>query len=168
MRWLLLLYPGAWRARYGEEFAAVLASQHISAGLVLDVIGGAIDAHLHPQIQNSQTTQAQGGDMMTRSMLLRCAAGGPKLSPTERRTASRLRIFGALGIAILYLVLTKLYHGAPAVQALIYTFICSSFTYEQMVYLKTRPRLTGILIVAGELSVMYVFFVGVLLIANRI
>jgi hypothetical protein len=79
-----------------------------------------------------------------------------------------LRIFGALGIAILYLVLTKLYHGAPAVQALIYTFICSSFTYEQMVYLKTRPRLTGILIVAGELSVMYVFFVGVLLIANRI
>jgi hypothetical protein len=79
-----------------------------------------------------------------------------------------LRIFGALGIAILYLVLTKLYHGAPAVQALIYTFICSSFTYEQMVYLKTRPRLTRILIVAGELSVMYVFFVGVLLIANRI
>ena len=44
MRWLLLLYPGAWRARYGEEFAAVLASQRISAGLVLDVIGGAIDA----------------------------------------------------------------------------------------------------------------------------
>jgi hypothetical protein len=168
MRWLLLLYPGAWRVRYGEEFAAVLASQRISAGLVLDVIGGAIDAHLYPQIQHSQTTETQGGDRMTRSMLLRCAAGGPKLSPTERRTASRFGIFGALGIAILYLVLTKLYHGAPAVQALLYTFICSSFTYEQMVYLRTRQKLTRILIVAGELSAMYVFFVAVLVVANRL
>ena len=106
--------------------------------------------------------------MMTRLMLLRCAAGGPKLSPNERRTASRLGIFGALGIAILYLVLTKLYHGAPAVQALLYTFICSSFTYEQVVYLRTRPKLTRILIVAGELSAMYVFFVAVLLVANRL
>ena len=168
MKWLLLLYPGAWRARYGEEFAAVLAGQRISAGLVLDVIGGAIDAHLYPQIQHSQTTQTQGGDRMTRSMLLRCAGGGPTLSPTEQRTASRLAIFGALGMATLYLILTKLYHGAPAVQAFFYTSVCSGFTYEQMFYLRTRPQLTKILILTGELLAMYVFFLVVFLIANKL
>jgi hypothetical protein len=52
MKWLLQLYPARWRERYGEEFGAVLASQRASVGMVLDVLGGAIDAHLYPQIQN--------------------------------------------------------------------------------------------------------------------
>ncbi len=46
MKWLLQLYPAPWRERYGEEFGAVLASQRASPGMVLDVLGGAIDAHL--------------------------------------------------------------------------------------------------------------------------
>jgi hypothetical protein len=167
MNWLLLLYPGAWRARYGEEFAAVLASQRISIGLVLDVFAGAIDAHLYPQVQHTQTTQ-QGGDRMTLSMLQRCAVGGPKLSPTERRAAARLSIFGALGMVTLYLVLTKLYHGAPAVQALLYTSICSSFVYEQMVYLRNRPSVTKILVVGAELSAVYLIMLAACLIATRL
>ena len=33
MRWLLRLYPAAWRERYGEEFGAILDSQRASVGL---------------------------------------------------------------------------------------------------------------------------------------
>ena len=105
---------------------------------------------------------------MTFSMLQRCAVGGPKLSPTERKTASRLSIFGALAMATLYLVLTKIYRGAPAVQAVLYTAICSSFIYEQIVYLRTRPKLTKILIAASELSAVYVFMLIVCTIASRL
>src|SRR5260370_9602091 len=74
--WLLPLYPARWRVRYGEEFGAALASQHASVGLVLDVLAGAVDAHLYPQIQNSQSKPIKGDDTMTLEMLQRCAVGG--------------------------------------------------------------------------------------------
>ena len=50
MRALLALYPGAWRRRYGFEFAALLEAQPPSPSLILDIVLGAIDAHLDPQV----------------------------------------------------------------------------------------------------------------------
>jgi hypothetical protein len=43
---LLRLYPAEWRARYGEEFEALLEQQRVSLGTVLDVLAGALDSHL--------------------------------------------------------------------------------------------------------------------------
>lgn len=50
MRVLLALYPGAWRRRYGREFAAMLDAHALSPGLIFDIVLGAIDAHLDPQV----------------------------------------------------------------------------------------------------------------------
>ena len=50
MKALLALYPGPWRRRYGVEFAAMLEAQQPSPGLIFDIVLGAIDAHLDPQI----------------------------------------------------------------------------------------------------------------------
>lgn len=50
MRRLLALYPGPWRRRYGLEFAVVLDALPPSPALIFDVVLGAIDAHLDPQI----------------------------------------------------------------------------------------------------------------------
>jgi hypothetical protein len=168
MRWLLRLYPAAWRRRYGEEFAEVLAAQRVSVGLVLDVISGAVDAHLYPQIQQSDLQQAQGGDNMTLAMLKRCAAGGPKLSPSERRIASRLAIFSALGMAILYLVLTKIYRDAPAVQAVLYTAICSGFAYEQAAYMKNRTLRTKAVVLVAQVASVYLFMLGICVTASKL
>ena len=44
---LLRLYPARWRARYGDEFAALLAERPIGPFDVADVLLGALDAHLH-------------------------------------------------------------------------------------------------------------------------
>jgi len=167
MNWLLRLYPARWRERYGEEFAAVLASQRASVGLVLDVFAGAIDAHLHPQIQQSRAEQissksTQGEDTMTLAMLTRCASGGPKLSPSERRIAFRLSILSALVIAALYMVLTKIYRQAPAVQAVYWTSIFfPNFIYQQTVYLKKRLWLTQAIVLGAGLSGMYLFMLTV-------
>jgi hypothetical protein len=169
MKWLLRLYPAAWRARYGEEFAAVLAGQRVSLGLLLDVIGGAVDAHLHPQILPTHSNQAQGEDTMTLALLQRCALGGPKLSPSERRFASTLAIMSALAMASLYLVLTKLYRQAPAVQAVIYaSVIFTSSIRVQMVYLRNRSRAAQALILGAELLAMYLFMLSACLIASRL
>lgn len=42
------LYPRAWRERYGDELEAVLETERVSLATRLDILRGAIDAHLHP------------------------------------------------------------------------------------------------------------------------
>lgn len=49
MRWLVRLYPRAWRLRYEEEFLELLQEQAPSLRLWFDVVVGALDAHLYPQ-----------------------------------------------------------------------------------------------------------------------
>jgi len=70
---LLRLYPRAWRARYEEEFLALL-EQTGSAPLDLaDVALGALDAHLRPQV----TATSVGGErrpLMSRTTVLQGSA----------------------------------------------------------------------------------------------
>lgn len=44
MKWLVRLYPPAWRRRYQEEFDAVLEARGVTPSIVLDVVRGAFDA----------------------------------------------------------------------------------------------------------------------------
>ena len=106
---------------------------------------------------------------MTLAMFARCAAGGPKLSPQERRFASTLAIVSALAMACLYLVLTKIFRQAPAVQAVIYASVFfTSSIHVQMAYLRNRSRAAQALILGAELGAMYLFMLSACLIASRI
>jgi hypothetical protein len=49
-RWLVRLYPADWRARFGEEFLDLLESRPLTLRAVADVLRGALDAHLDPQL----------------------------------------------------------------------------------------------------------------------
>ncbi len=42
------LYPRAWRARYEDEFLAVLEAASLDRMARVDIVRGALDAHLHP------------------------------------------------------------------------------------------------------------------------
>ncbi len=46
MKWLVRLYPPAWRERYEDEFLAVLEERRITPSVVLDICRGAVDAWL--------------------------------------------------------------------------------------------------------------------------
>ncbi|MDA8206552.1 MAG: hypothetical protein M0Z36_10815 [Thermaerobacter sp.] len=70
MRWLLGLYPTAWRARYEEEMAALLADYPVTIGTVLDLLLGALDAHLN---ESAWTHRVWKG---AHTMLRRWAIGG--------------------------------------------------------------------------------------------
>jgi hypothetical protein len=50
VRWLLRLYPRRWRERYGDEFLALVEERGVSIGALLDVLRGALDARLHPEL----------------------------------------------------------------------------------------------------------------------
>lgn len=50
---LVKLYPAAWRARYGPEFEALLAERPPSKRDLLDIVFGAVDARLSPQVDSA-------------------------------------------------------------------------------------------------------------------
>jgi hypothetical protein len=47
---LVRLYPKEWRARYEDEFLALLEARPPTLGDQIDIARGAIDARLHPQV----------------------------------------------------------------------------------------------------------------------
>ncbi len=51
---LLRLYPTAWRERYEAEFLRVLQERRIRLRGSVDVVLGAIDAHLHPELVGAE------------------------------------------------------------------------------------------------------------------
>jgi hypothetical protein len=50
MRLLLRLYPRPWRRRYQREVEAVLLEMPRGPRVAWDLLRGALDAHLHPQL----------------------------------------------------------------------------------------------------------------------
>ncbi len=53
---LVALYPRAWRDRYEDEYLALLAERPPDQRDNLDIVRGAIDARLHPQLPSSPKT----------------------------------------------------------------------------------------------------------------
>lgn len=49
-KYLLWLYPRHWRARYEEEILAMLELRPCSLLDAVDLLLGALDAHLHPSL----------------------------------------------------------------------------------------------------------------------
>lgn len=55
---LLRLYPTAWRARYGAEFAELLTARPPTLRDTLDIVLGAVDARVHPQVGKTPAADA--------------------------------------------------------------------------------------------------------------
>lgn len=64
---LLSLYPRAWRQRYGVEIAELLREEPLSLRLLIDLIRGALDARLHPELVGPILAAAGGGTVQVPS-----------------------------------------------------------------------------------------------------
>lgn len=58
---LVSLYPRAWRERYGDEFLELLEGRPATPRLAADVILGAIDARLRPQVSPARDSAIYDG-----------------------------------------------------------------------------------------------------------
>ena len=146
MRVLLRLYPRAWRELYGKEFAAILATQRMSPRLLLDIIGGAVDARLQPQVRLA------GGDTMTTNLLKRCAASGPQLSKKDELFGAAAMIGFSLLFAGLYTWASYAYPGNEMVDAFgIMAFPAAVTATMPFTYLKGQSRAARIVTVCGLL-----------------
>ena len=75
-RLLLHCYPARWRARYGDEFADLLAERPIGPFDVADVLLGAVDAHLHLGGLAAASAHERGFAMSLRIGGLAAVVGG--------------------------------------------------------------------------------------------
>ena len=73
---LLRLYPRAWRERYGDEMLALLESQPTTLIDHLDLIRGALDARLHPQVPSVAAAPERELPVFQRTFGFMAAAGG--------------------------------------------------------------------------------------------
>lgn len=146
MRILLRLYPKAWRDLYGEEFAGILATQRLSPRLLLDIIGGAVDARLQPQVRSNK------GDVMTMGFLKRCAVGGPQLSKKDELLGAAAMIGFSLVFAGLYVWASYVYRDNEMVEAFgIMAFPAAMIATMPFTYLKGQSRAARVVTVGGLL-----------------
>jgi hypothetical protein len=82
MSGLIHLYPRAWQERYEEEFLALLEARPPSFGDGLDIVRGALDARLNPQVRRDEeampTVADDGADdwLVARRLGYGALAGG--------------------------------------------------------------------------------------------
>jgi hypothetical protein len=107
LTWLLKLYPPRWRRRYGRELEELVAVRPFSIGAAADLIAGAIDAWLNPQLAAATAagTADTKGDvpMIARTMQLKCAGYGPEVGAVDKAKSTSVIIGGTLLLALLYL-----------------------------------------------------------------
>ena len=116
MRALLRLYPRRWRERYGDEYALILGATPPGLDTVLDVVRGAVDAHVR---------DARPGPMVRWALLALCAsvAGWLDFHATDdvQPVAAALLVFGfGFGFhrpARAWLYALVLFAGVPVAEA---------------------------------------------------
>lgn len=118
---LLRLYPATWRRRYGAEFESLLAERPPSLADRIDIVRGAIDAHLRPQLPGEGRVRDHGGYLALLGLgawfaALVVAANGPLRRDefgTYRESVAALPIF-ALALVLLVVALYPVVRALPA------------------------------------------------------
>ncbi len=103
-RLLLRAYPGRWRERYGEEFLDLLVDRPLRLRDLPDVLGGALDARLHPghvAVAPSQLLPRRAGlpVLPASNMTYGVVTGLPPIGVLSRRNFMRRML--AAGVALL-------------------------------------------------------------------
>jgi hypothetical protein len=99
MTWLVKLYPRRFRERYGSELVELIAAKPFSVRTSVDLIAGAIDAWIHPQLLTAvqATPDAQGATtMMARLMKLECAGYGSTVTPSDVKKSLAITLGGTV------------------------------------------------------------------------
>lgn len=136
---LVALYPVSWRARYADEFTQVLHAQRFTLRLFADVVGGAVDAHMH-------------GGTMANMLMKRCASGGTQMSPRDAWWSSAVMIGASLVLGALY-VGAKFYlpHDDFVDAFGVMAFPAAMILAMPFSYLKDASRAAQIVVVGGLL-----------------
>jgi hypothetical protein len=161
MNWLLRLYPRRRRERYAEEVEAYLASEPRSFRLAVDLLAGAVDARLNPQVTPA-TSPSSGRETMTTIQRI-CSN-----SRRSDRYSTPWLIGGSLAFVAVSLVLQLGFDQAVAGQTLLFSaYPLALILAGEHRHLERWPRPVRWIILGTTLVAMFAFFLTVTLIAER-
>lgn len=157
---LLKLYPRSWRERYGDELADLVRHQSWTPALVIDLIAGAIDARLHPQLVTAVKTR-NGKDtrgeehMFAKMMKFRCAGYAPNVSPRDQWLSVAGTLGGTLALTLIWMRLHVVYGDSAYVDSFLYmTFLVPYILTLPLTSLKGRSRGAQAIFIGGMLAVL--------------
>ena len=169
MTWLLKLYPRAWRRRYGDELTDLVARQPFSVGAAVDIIAGAIDAWIHPQVSVAPfLASAPKGEatMLTKMIRLKCAGYGPNVTAADRWKSAAVSL-GGTGVLTMLWTWTRRELGdnsyieslsvlaflIPVLFSLRYTSLKGRSPGVQVIFIAgTSLLITAVLLVAASIA----------------
>jgi hypothetical protein len=163
---LIWLYPRQWRERYGEEMAQVLAGQPVTLRLVVDLVAGAVDARINPQLsaRRSNALESNGGTAVTK-LLTHC-------QPQDMTQSDYLRSVVVLFVTTVvlagaYMQLKRTFGDHPVVDAFgSSTFPVAVLASSWDTYLKRYSRVARLSIILGMGGLVFLIGLAASFIGN--
>jgi hypothetical protein len=163
---LVRLYPHAWRVRYGDEMRELLSSQPFSLRTLVDLIAGAVDARLSPQLAPVEPASATNGahDMVK---AFSCSSAGVPVRDQWRSVAWMLG--GSLGLTLVGIALQLRIGDNAFSEGLLYSaFPASLMLSSECTYLKRYSAPARSVISIGGAVVVILTMWAAVAIAQRI
>ncbi len=119
MTWLIRLYPPAWRRRYGEELAELLATQPTSFRTGIDLVAGAIDAWFNPQSSTTAVAADPKGTpaMIPKMLQLRGFGHGTTPTVADSIKSAAVTIGGSLAVVLAIWWARRVYGNNPYLES---------------------------------------------------
>jgi hypothetical protein len=168
--WLLRLYPPRWRRRYGAEVAELVAAQPFSIGVAADLLAGAVDAWLHPQLAAPTPAAAKGETTMIAKILqFECAGYGREVTKRDKVANVAVSVGGTLALTLLWLWSQRQFGRHPYASALLpMAWFLPYLLSLRYTSLKGRSARTQTIFIAGLGGTLTVFLLLIGWIAARI
>jgi hypothetical protein len=151
--WLLRLYPRAWRRRYGEEVAEMLAGRPFSLAAAIDLVAGAIDVWLHPAatLAASAHINAEENNMLTRIARFDCAAMlGADVTKADHGKAAIVTIAGTIVLTLAWMAVRARIGDNDYVDSIsVLLFLVPMLFSMRYTYLKHRPASVQAMFIGG-------------------
>ena len=172
MTWLLKLYPRAWRRRYGDELTDLVARQPFSVGAAVDLIAGAIDAWIHPQVLVEPfPISATKGDetMLTKMIRLRCAGYGPHITAADQWKSAAVTLGGTVVLTMIWMWTRRQLGDNDYIESLsVLAFLVPTLFSLRYTSLKGRSAGVQFIFIAGNLLLVTAVLLVAASIASRL
>jgi hypothetical protein len=153
------LYPRAWRDRYGEELEALLAERRPTFGMLIDLLGGVLDAWLSPQ--TNVIDQERTVKMNAYLLSTCCSSGGHKPTLRESLVGAATMLLGTLALVTAHWALKQTYGALPAIVALKDSFVTFSILLcANGLYLQRRSWRAQVTFVGLSFAMVYLLILG--------
>jgi hypothetical protein len=170
--WLLNLYPRAWRRRYGDEVADMLAGRGFSLRTSVDLVAGAIDVWLHPSATLAAARAAQSPEeekrMVNRIARLVCDLPDD-VSNTDQWKSAGVMIGGTIILTLAWMALRRRIGNPPYMDALgVLPFLIPFLFSLRYTYLKGRPASVQAVFIAGFSILLTAFMLAAGWVAGKL